>query len=222
MKITSQPLNESTLARAARTLARRDGILASILKENGPPPLWARKPGFSTLVHIILEQQVSLASAASIFARVRRNTVPFRPARMIELGDVHLKSLGLTRQKTAYCLHLSESLVEKRLRLSQLSQMNDDEARAALMQVKGIGRWSADIYLLMVMLRPDVWPANDLALAIAVRKLKGLSAVPSQENCNEWPRLGGRFDQLLLGCSGSTIWHNKKQRAQFARIQQST
>lgn len=179
--ITQQPLTDSTVAGAARTLARRDSILASILKENGPPPLWARKPGFPTLVHIILEQQVSLASAASIFARVKQNTVPFRPARMIELGEGHLKSLGLTRQKTAYCLHLSESLAEKRLRLSQLSMMADEEARTALMQIKGIGRWSADIYLLMAMLRPDVWPANDLALAIAVRKLKQLNDTPNQE-----------------------------------------
>ena len=181
MKPASQPLNESTLAAAARSLARRDSMLASILRENGPPPLWARKPGFPTLVHIILEQQVSLASAASIFARVRQNTVPFRPSRMIELGEQHLKSMGLTRQKTAYCLDLSESLTGGRLRLSQLSRMNDDEVREALMQVKGIGRWSADIYLLMAMLRPDVWPAHDLALAIAVRRLKGLTAVPRQD-----------------------------------------
>jgi len=100
---------------------------------------------------------------------------------MIEMGEGHLKSMGLTRQKTAYCLHLSESLAEKRLCLSQLSRMDDEQARAALMQVKGIGRWSADIYLLMAMLRPDVWPANDLALAVAVRKLKQLNDTPKQE-----------------------------------------
>lgn len=173
-------LTDLGLLQAAEELARRDQTLAAILRQNGPPPLWARKPGFATLVHIILEQQVSLASAASIFARVKQNTVPFRPARMLELGESHLKSLGLTRQKTAYCLHLSESLAEKRLRLAQLSRMDDDTARAALMRVKGIGRWSADIYLLMAMLRPDVWPANDLALAIAVQKLKRLSVAPSQ------------------------------------------
>ena len=177
----SNPLNESTLAQAARILARRDSTLGAILADHGPPPLWARQPNFSTLVHIILEQQVSLASAASIFARVKRNTVPFRPARLIELGETHLKSLGLTRQKTAYCLDLAESLHAKRLRLSQLSRMEDDEARTALMQVKGIGRWSADIYLLMALLRPDVWPANDLALAIAVKNLKQLRVIPTQQ-----------------------------------------
>ncbi len=179
-----QPLNESTLAEAARTLSRRDSTLGSIFADHGPPPLWARKPNFATLIHIILEQQVSLASAASLFARVERNTVPLNPRRVIELGEGHLKALGLTRQKTAYCLHLSESLTEKRLKLSQLSRMADDEARAALMQVKGIGRWSADIYLLMALLRPDVWPANDLALAIAVKNLKHLRVVPTQQQLN--------------------------------------
>jgi len=99
---------------------------------------------------------------------------------MIELGETHLKSLGLTRQKTAYCLDLSESLSGKRLRLSQLSRMDDEEARTALMQVKGIGRWSADVYLLMALLRPDIWPANDLALAIAVKNLKQLPVMPTQ------------------------------------------
>ena len=174
-------LTNTDLFKAAKYLARRDSTLASILTQHGPPPLWARKPGFATLVHIILEQQVSLASAASIFARLRQNTIPFNPNRFIELGEGHLKSLGLTRQKTAYCLALSQSLAEKRLKLSQLSRMEDDEARTALMQIKGIGRWSADIYLLMALLRPDVWPAHDLALAIAVRDLKQLKETPNQE-----------------------------------------
>ncbi|MFN2493723.1 MAG: DNA-3-methyladenine glycosylase, partial [Pyrinomonadaceae bacterium] len=167
-----------SLIRAAKILARRDKDLAFILKRLGPPPLWDRKPGFSTLVHIILEQQVSLASAASIFARLKKNVVPFRPGHMVQLGETHLKSLGLTRQKTAYCLHLAQSLSEKRLNLSQLARMTDEQAKTALMEIKGIGSWSADIYLLMVLLRADVWPANDLALAIAVEKLKRLPSKP--------------------------------------------
>ena len=126
-------LTEATVAKAAKVLAKCDEDLAHILKTLGPPPLWARPAGFSTLVQIILEQQVSLASAASLFARLKQNTTPFRPARMIELGEVHLKSLGLTRQKTAYCLHLAESLNAKRLRLSQLPRMSDADVKAALM-----------------------------------------------------------------------------------------
>src|ERR1044072_3837935 len=174
-------LNEVSLAAAAKQLARRDEHLRSILKAYGPPPLWARPAGFSTIIKISLEQQVSLASAASVFARLKRNIVPFHPVRMIELGDVHLKSLGLTRQKTAYCLNLAESLCDKRLRLAQLSRMGDDEVRAALMAIKGIGSWSADVYLLMVLRRPDIFPATDLALITAVTELKQLSARPTTE-----------------------------------------
>ena len=179
--MTPQVLTETSLCRAAKTLSRRDNDLASVFKSLGPPPLWARPPGFSTLVKIILEQQVSLASAASLFARLKKHTTPFRPARMIELGETHLKSLGLTRQKTAYCLDLAEALNNKRLRLSQLPLVSDADAKAALMEIKGLGSWSADVYLLMVLRRPDIFPATDLALVTAVTELKQLSARPNTD-----------------------------------------
>jgi DNA-3-methyladenine glycosylase II len=175
------PLTEDSVARVARVLARRDKDLASILKQYGPPPLWARKPGFATLVQIILEQQVSLASAASLYRRLNKSVVPFRPERMLLMGEPHLRSMGLTRQKTAYCLHLSESLCEKRLNLNHLSRLSDEDAKSRLMEVKGIGSWSAHIYLLMALRRPDVWPANDLALGVAVKQLKHLSSRPGPD-----------------------------------------
>ncbi|MGI8919290.1 MAG: DNA-3-methyladenine glycosylase family protein [Pyrinomonadaceae bacterium] len=174
-------LTEQSLARAAKTLAGRDPDLAAILERLGPPPLWARPPGFATLVRIILEQQVSLASAASMFARLKQNTIRFTPARVLELGETHLKSLGLTRQKTSYCLHLAESLRDKRLRLSRLPLMTDAEVKSALMGIKGLGSWSADVYLLMVLRRPDIWPAGDLALATAALSVKRLQQRPTPE-----------------------------------------
>ncbi len=174
-------LDEQSLATAAQQLATRDKDLAMILSACGSPPMWARKPGFSTLIQIILEQQVSLASAASIFARLKTNVVPFLPGRMVELGEAHLKSLGLTRQKAAYCVHLAQSLVDKRLSFSRLARMNDAEAKSALMKLKGIGSWSADIYLLMALQRPDIWPSSDLALAIAVTNLKQLKTRPNSK-----------------------------------------
>ena len=183
--MTRDALTEVSLARASRILARRDPDLASILQRLGPPPLWARQPGFSTLVKIILEQQVSLASAASLFNKLKKHTVPFRPERVIELGETHLKSLGLTRQKTAYCLHLADSLHSKQLKLSRLPLLSDDEVRTALMEIKGLGSWSADVYLLMVLRRPDVWPASDLALATAAQKVKRLGARPNPQQLAE-------------------------------------
>lgn len=179
--MSTVPLDEVSLASAAKHLARRDKDLNFILRTYGPPPLWGRKPGFATLIKIILEQQVSLASAASMFARLRNNVVPFHPTRMLELGEAHLKSLGLTRQKTAYCLHLAQSITDRHLNLSRLSRVDDAEARAALMQIKGIGSWSADIYLLMALLRADIWPSNDLALTIAVTGLKQLKSRPNSD-----------------------------------------
>ena len=174
-------LTEQSLARAAKLLARRDKDFAGILKAYGPPPLWARPAGFTTLVKIILEQQVSLASAASLFARLQKQTVPFRPARLLELGESHLKSSGLTRQKTAYCLHLAESIENKSLKLSRLSRLSDDEVRSELMKVKGLGSWSADVYLLMVLRRPDVFPHTDLALITAITELKELPSRPAPD-----------------------------------------
>ena len=185
-----EALTEITLGGAAKALAECDRDLASILQKLGPPPLWARRPGFSTLVKIILEQQVSLASAASMFARLKKNIVPFQPERMLELGEAHLKSQGLTRQKTAYCLHLAQSLADKRLRLAQLSRMNDIDAKTALLELKGIGPWSADIYLLMALGRPDIWPTNDLALAVAITELRQLTSVQTQLNWRKWLRRG--------------------------------
>lgn len=175
------PLTKQTLANAAEYLASHDKDLAYIFKTYGPPPMWGRKPGFPTLIRIILEQQVSLAAAATMFQRLEQNIVPLQPERVIELGESHLKSLGLTRQKTAYCLHLAEVVRDKHLNLSGFSRLSDEEAKAALMQVKGIGSWSSDVYLLMVLRRPDIWPAADLALVTALRKLKKLrKARPEQ------------------------------------------
>ena len=168
----ADPLTPATLVLAAKELAKRDKDLRAIFLTHGPPPMWARSRGFSTLVKIILEQQVSLASAASLFKRLRKSVVPFTPARMIELGEMYLRAQGLTRQKAAYCVHLSEAIADKRLDIRRLSRLTDEEARAMLTGVKGLGLWSADVYLLMAMRRADIWPANDLALAVALTRLR--------------------------------------------------
>jgi DNA-3-methyladenine glycosylase II len=182
MPVPPVQLTRTSVATAAQHLAKRDRDLSAVLQAYGPPPLWARKPGFATLIHIILEQQVSLASAASMYRRLSQSISPFEPHRVLELGESHLKMLGLTRQKTAYCLHLAECINAKSLNLRALSRMNDEDARASLMQVKGIGSWSADVYLLMVLRRPDIWPAGDLALAIAAAKLKKLMTRPTPDD----------------------------------------
>src|SRR6185436_17744454 len=140
-----------------------------------------RREGFATLVHIILEQQVSLASARSVLRRLRRRAGRITPRRLLALGDRRLEASGLTRQKRAYCLHLAAALEQGKLDLAGLGRLDDDEASAILQNLPGIGPWTAQIYLLMALRRPDVWPAGDLALAESVRAVKGLRARPTPE-----------------------------------------
>ncbi len=174
-------LTTQALVQAAHELAARDETLAWILATYGAPPMWRRPTGFPTLVHIILEQQVSLKSAKAMLLRLQSAIDPFRPERFVELGETHLRSLGVTRQKSAYLLHLSESILNNELSLMRLSRMSDDLARMKLTRIKGIGSWSADVYLLMAMRRADIWPAGDLALAVAAKDLLSLERKPTPE-----------------------------------------
>lgn len=180
-----RPLTQKTLALAARELAARDRLLANILATYGDPPLWQRSTGFRTLVHIILEQQVSLSSAKSMLLRLETAIQPFTPERFLELRDTRLRELGVTRQKAAYLVHLSESMVSGDLSLKKLSTLSDDQALVQLTRIKGIGLWSANIYLLMAMRRADIWPAGDLALAVAIKELKGLAKRPSPDELEQ-------------------------------------
>lgn len=176
-----RPLTQKTLALAARELASRDRLLRNIHTVYGDPPLWQRPSGFRTLVHIILEQQVSLSSAKSMLLRLETAIQPFTPERFLELGDARLRQLGVTRQKSAYVLHLSHEIVSGELNFRSLARLKDQEALFRLTRIKGIGLWSANIYLLMAMRRADIWPAGDLALAVAIKELKDLRTRPTPE-----------------------------------------
>src|SRR5215204_4769845 len=134
--VSFKPLTQKSLARAARELAARDQTLAAIHATHGDPPLWRRATGFQTLVHIILEQQVSLKSAKSMLVRLEGAIQPFTPLRFIELGDAYLRGLGVTRQKSAYLLDLSAAIVSGELNFTKLARMSDDEARGVLRELK--------------------------------------------------------------------------------------
>ena len=149
-------MNKALLARALEDLAVRDPVLASVLAKLGPPPLWARPPGFPTLLRIILEQQVSLASAKAAFDRLQAIVSPLTPERFLRLDDATLKAVGFSRQKASYGRNLAQDLASGNLDLEELSTLDDEDARARLIKLKGIGPWTADIYLLMAMRRPDV------------------------------------------------------------------
>lgn len=136
-------------------------------------------------MHIILEQQVSLASAKAAFDRLRQAADPLTPHRFLKFDDVELKKIGFSRQKSRYCRELAQAILEDRLDLARLETAADDEVRAKLIEQKGIGPWTAEIYLLMALRRPDVWPAGDLALASAVQMVKNLPETPDTERLEE-------------------------------------
>jgi DNA-3-methyladenine glycosylase II len=172
-----EPLTEATLGEAARTLASGDPDLAAILASRGTPPLWAREPGFPTLVLIVLEQQVSLASARAAFDRLSA-AGPVEPARFLDHDDAALLRFGFSRQKARYVRELASAVGGGRLDLAALSEADDAEVQARLTSLPGIGPWSATIYLLTALRRPDVWPTGDLALAAAVQAAKALGRRP--------------------------------------------
>jgi DNA-3-methyladenine glycosylase II len=174
-------LNEERFSESVRLLTGRDEHLAEVVKTYGQPPLWVREPGFPTLVYIILEQQVSLASARAAFERLKAAVRPLTPKRFLRLNDAELLRMGFSRQKTLYTRLLAESLARRHFNLRYLYDLPDDSAHKMLMAFKGIGRWTADIYLLSALRRPDIWPTGDLALATAVQEVKRLRQRPSPE-----------------------------------------
>ena len=163
---------------ATAYLAGVDSDLASLIEKNGMPPLWEREPGFATLVHIILEQQVSLASARAAYDKLQRELDEVLPERLLSLEDHVMKAIGFSRQKMRYSRLLASAILEGSFDLDGLPAFDDDTARKRLMALKGVGKWTADVYLMMALRRRDVWPEGDLALAVAVQHVKCLDERP--------------------------------------------
>jgi DNA-3-methyladenine glycosylase II len=174
-------LDEQFFAHAAGKLSERDADLAAVIGKYGLPPLWTREPGFPTLVYIILEQQVSLASARALYDRLRDAIRPFTPGRFLKLTETEMRRLGFSRQKAHYTRLLAEAIHRKRFALHKLHELEDEIVRERLTALKGIGNWTSDIYLLSALRRPDIWPTGDLALATAVQEVKRLRKRPSPE-----------------------------------------
>jgi DNA-3-methyladenine glycosylase II len=151
-----------------------------VVERLGGPPMFGRRPGFACLVRIILEQQVSLAAARTLFRRLDSHVGGVTPATIAGLGREGLRAFGLTRQKSAYCHGLAERVLDGRLDLALVARSDDGTARAVLLDVPGIGPWTVDIYFLMALRRPDVWPQGDLALAIAMREVRGMRTLPDR------------------------------------------
>lgn len=171
-------LTVRSFRRAARELADDDPRLGAIVEQHGIPEFWAREPGFATLLLLILEQQVSLASAKACYDKLDARVGGVTPARLLSSSDEELRADGFSRQKTRYARALAQAVESGDLDLDLVAALPDDDARHALVALPGIGVWTADVYLLSALRRPDAWPAGDLALQEAARRIVGLDARP--------------------------------------------
>src|SRR5438874_6372682 len=142
-------LTSETLAAGVAELARRARHLAAVVARHGAPPLWDRPPGFETLVQIILEQQISLSAGRAAYGRLERLAGAVTPERVAALAESDLRSAGLTRQKSSYIRGLAVAIVAGEFDPARLLEMDDETARTELIKLKGVGAWTANIYLLM-------------------------------------------------------------------------
>jgi DNA-3-methyladenine glycosylase II len=195
--------NQSNYHTICDELAEADPHLAEIINVHGYPPLWSRPNSFETLVHIILEQQVSLASALSALNKLRERVQEITPARILLLTDEEFRACYCSRQKTSYIKHLAEALLSGQLNLAAFDKMPDEEIRAQLVALKGIGNWTADVYLMFVLQRADIFPIGDLAAVNALKRVKNL---PSGTTKDELVIIAGRW-QPYRTIATMLLWH---------------
>jgi DNA-3-methyladenine glycosylase II len=163
-------------------LAEKDFIFKDILQQHSYPPMWTRPANFATLIHIVLEQQVSLASAKAAFNKLKEKLGTITPAQVLKLSDEELRACYFSRQKTVYARHLAEAFISKKIQLNKLTASHDEEVRGVLKQVKGIGDWTADVYLLFALQRIDIFPIGDLAMVNALKEVKKLPAHTTRQD----------------------------------------
>jgi len=180
-----------------------DADLAAIINAYGYPPLWSRPNTFETLVHIILEQQVSLASALSALNKLKERVQELTPARLVLLTDEEMRACYCSRQKTAYIRYLAEALLSGQINLTELEHLSNDEIRAKLITLKGIGHWTIDVYLMFILQRADIFPAGDLAAVNAMKRVKGLPLSTTKEELIELAAIWQPYRTIAT----MLLWH---------------
>ncbi len=155
-------------------LAKNDPDLQAIIFQHGYPPLWKRAATFETIVHIILEQQVSLASALAALHKLKEKIIDITPLNLLQLSNEEMRDCYISRQKIIYTRQLATSIINNELNIEELSQMDNESVRSALTSIKGIGNWTVDVYLMMVLQRSDLFPLGDIALMTSIKEVKNL------------------------------------------------
>jgi len=184
-------------------LAKKDRHLFAIIRQYGYPPMWTRRGNFQTLIHIILEQQVSLASARAALNKLKERIGTITPKKLLALSDEDLKTCYFSRQKTVYARYLANAIVSKQIILKKFSDLDDAEIRRQLKTIKGIGDWTVDVYLLFALQRTDLFPLGDLAMVNALKEVKQLSKETKQE---ELLKLAERW-RPYRSIATMLLWH---------------
>lgn len=202
-RVVVAPLDQSRLAAATTELAELDPVLGELAARNGVPPLWAREPGFATLLRLVLEQQVSLASADAAYHRLEEAMGDVEPAPFLDLDDAQLKAIGFSRQKAGYVRGIASGLTDGSVSLDLPGGLPDGEAASYLARIRGVGPWTAACYLLFALRRPDVWPQGDRALEVSIGRVYQLPGpAPSQEaneRASAW--------RPLRAVAARLLWH---------------
>ena len=178
---TPRRLTPAYLSRGARQLAEVDPDLGAVLDRLGEPPMWGRVSGFPALIQIILEQQVSLAAARTMYRRLTGHLGAMTPEPVYAIHVSGLRDSGLTRQKAGYCHGLAARILDGSLDLTSVAHGPDDKGRQVLLGVPGLGPWGVDIYYLMALRRPDVLTSRRLGVGLALREVKHLNCSSNHE-----------------------------------------
>ena len=185
MTHASQSLTRESLNRAINALADRDPLMNGLLERFGLPPLWQRAQKFSTLVHIVLEQKVSLASARAVMQRVQELCPGMTPAGFLQVPELALREAGISARKVTYCRSIAMALHSGELELLRLRQCSDEQVMQELTAIRGIGPWTAGVYLLMALRRPDAWASGDRALAVSLAECESSEQIPDYAELDE-------------------------------------
>ena len=177
--IDAEPPRDRTLRRPLERLAARDADIAAAFAACGLPPVRRQAHGFAGILDTVLAQQVSAGATRAIRRRLHDAAGELTPRAFLALGDADLRAIGLSRQKVRYGRGIAEATLSGELDFEAIAGLGDADAKAALCRIKGIGPWTAEIYLLFALGRPDIWPAADLAIQEAFKRLKRLRTRPN-------------------------------------------
>ena len=196
-------ITKEIFKQAVETLSKRDPDLNMFYRTSGLPLLRTRSPGYGTLLKVICAQQVSTAAARAITGRLDSIAKPLTPENFMGLSDKKVREIGLSRQKENYGRGIAEAIINGTFSLRKIANMGDEQAIAEMMKLKGIGRWTAEVYLIFALRRPDLWPIDDLGIVKGVMGMKGLTSRPSRQELIQI----GELYKPWRSAAARMMWH---------------